>query len=682
VPVKKVRRVVSSREDIVQGDLFGPSPDGTALARSGPELTIGPAAESAPVSPDRHDGTGRSSARPEQTRAPSGDSARVEDRPNPPAATNAPLRDSVSGPPGRFAGATVRSRGGVAEPRAVTSWTSTTEVVRIESPGPTRPRPAERPIWTVTELTRLVKGTLVEGFGHVLVRGEVSNFKGAHASGHVFFQLKDAGASIDAKMWASVARRTRFRLEEGMEVIVEGSLDVYEKRGQYNLVVQRIEPSGAGALALAFAQLKERLTAEGLMGENRIRPARPLPLLARRIGVVTSRSGAALHDFLRVLHRRNPRVSVLLCHARVQGPGAAEEVVRALQRLGRTDVEVIVVTRGGGSAEDLWTFNEEVVARAIAAAPVPVVSAVGHEVDFTIADGVADLRAPTPSAAAELVAPELEALLDGLRTDRTRLRQAIGGALSRAREALGRRERRLRDPRQQVSSLRNALVDQERALGRSWTECIRSERQRLVSLRAQLERFRPETLLAERRARLNQLRWRLAEAQRSRLAALGSTVQRHRQRLERTNPALELGRARARLDALEYRLGRKGREQVVAARRRVEESSQRLARTMRADLTAARLQARSRAERLDALSPLRVMARGYAVVYRAEGALIRRAAELAPGDEVRLRWAPPGCASLAGCDEASATITHVHPAPSTEDGETSVAPLRHPRSEG
>jgi exodeoxyribonuclease VII large subunit len=682
VPVKKVRRVVSSREDIVQGDLFGPSPDGTALARSGPELAIGPAAESAPVSPDLQDGTGRSSARPEEARAPSGDSARVEDRPNPPAATNAPLRDSVSGPPGRFAGATVRSRGGVAEPRAVTSWTSTTEVVRIESPGPTRPRPAERPIWTVTELTRLVKGTLVEGFGHVLVRGEVSNFKGAHASGHVFFQLKDAGASIDAKMWASVARRTRFRLEEGMEVIVEGSLDVYEKRGQYNLVVQRIEPSGAGALALAFAQLKERLTAEGLMGENRIRPARPLPLLARRIGVVTSRSGAALHDFLRVLHRRNPRVSVLLCHARVQGPGAAEEVVRALQRLGRTDVEVIVVTRGGGSAEDLWTFNEEVVARAIAAAPVPVVSAVGHEVDFTIADGVADVRAPTPSAAAELVAPELEALLDGLRTDRTRLRQAIGGALSRAREALGRRERRLRDPRQQVSSLRNALVDQERALGRSWTECIRSERQRLVSLRAQLERFRPETLLAERRARLNQLRWRLAEAQRSRLAALGSTVQRHRQRLERTNPALELGRARARLDALEYRLGRKGREQVVAARRRVEESSQRLARTMRADLTAARLQARSRAERLDALSPLRVMARGYAVVYRAEGPLIRRAAELAPGDEVRLRWAPPGCASLAGCDEASATITHVHPGPSTEDGETSVAPLRHPRSEG
>ncbi len=570
MPVKKVRRVVSSREDIVQGDLFGPSPAGTALARSGPELAIGPAAESAPVSPDLQDGTGRSSARPEEARAPSGDSARVEDRPNPPAATNAPLRDSVSGPPGGFAGATVRSRGGVAEPRAVTSWTSTTEVVRIESPGPTRPRPAERPIWTVTELTRLVKGTLVEGFGHVLVRGEVSNFKGAHASGHVFFQLKDAGASIDAKMWASVARRTRFRLEEGMEVIVEGSLDVYEKRGQYNLVVQRIEPSGAGALALAFAQLKERLTAEGLMGENRIRPARPLPLLARRIGVVTSRSGAALHDFLRVLHRRNPRVSVLLCHARVQGPGAAEEVVRAIQRLGRTDVEVIVVTRGGGSAEDLWTFNEEVVARAIAAAPVPVVSAVGHEVDFTIADGVADVRAPTPSAAAELVAPELEALLDGLRTDRTRLRQAIGGALSRAREALGRRERRLRDPRQQVSSLRNALVDQERALGRSWTECIRSERQRLVSLRAQLERFRPETLLAERRARLNQLRWRLAEAQRSRLAALGSTVQRHRQRLERTNPALELGRARARLDALEYRLGRKGREQVVAARRRVD----------------------------------------------------------------------------------------------------------------
>jgi exodeoxyribonuclease VII large subunit len=667
VPVKKVRRVVPSREDIVQGDLFGSSPDRIASAHTRPDATrdMGDSAV-ADLGPE----AGTDSARLESARPTSAHSA--PGKPPPPLAAAKPLSADLEPPRPQ----------GVAEPRSVASWSSTTEVVRIESAGPPRARPAERPIWTVTELTRLVKGALVEGFGHLLVRGEVSNFKGAHASGHIFFQLKDAGASIDVKMWASVVRRTRFRIEEGMEVIVEGALDVYEKRGQYNLVVQRIEPSGAGALALAFAQLKERLTAEGLMGERRLRPPRALPLLPRRIGIVTSRSGAALHDFLRVLHRRNPRVSVLLCHARVQGPGAAEEVVRALQRLGRTDVDVIVVTRGGGSAEDLWTFNEEAVARAIAAAPVPVISAVGHEVDFTIADGVADVRAPTPSAAAELVAPELEALLDGLRTDRTRLRQAIGGALSRAREALGRREHRLRDPRQQVSSLRNALVEQERALGRSWTECLRSERQRLVSLRGQLERFRPETLLSERRARLHQLRWRLAEAQRSRLAALGSSVLRQRQRLERTNPALELGRARARLHALEYRLGRKGRDYVLAARRRVDESSQRLTRAMRAELAVARGQARGRADRLDGLSPLRVMARGYAVVFRAEGHLVRRAGELAPGEEVRLRWAPPGCTSLAACDEAQATVTRVRPGPSAEEDVSPVAPLRHPRSEG
>jgi exodeoxyribonuclease VII large subunit len=403
----------------------------------------------------------------------------------------------------------------------VARWSSTTEVVRIETPGaPPAVRPPERVVLTVSQLTQAVKGTLVEGFRRVLVRGEVSNFRGAHASGHLFFKLKDAGASIDVKIWASTVQRLRFRLEEGMEVIAEGALDVYEKAGQYNLIVQRIEPSGAGALALAFAQLRERLTQEGLMGDRRLRPPRPVPFLPRRIGVVTSRSGAALHDFLRVLHRRNPRLSVLLCHARVQGPGAAEEVVRALQRLQRTDVDVIVVTRGGGSAEDLWTFNEEVVARAIAASAVPVVSAVGHEVDFTIADFVADARAPTPSAAAEMLAPELEALEDELRTNRSRLRQGVQGALARGREALSRPERRLPDPRRQVSSLRHGLVDAERFLGRWWAERLRSERVRLGTTRTALERFRPETLLAERRSVLERLRWRLAEAQRERLGAL------------------------------------------------------------------------------------------------------------------------------------------------------------------
>ncbi len=550
-------------------------------------------------------------------------------------------------------------------------WTSTTEVVRIETPPSVTPalRP-ERVVLTVTQLTQAVKGVLAEGFRRLMVRGEVSNFRGPHASGHLFFKLKDAGASIDVKIWASVVQRLRFRLEEGMEVIAEGNLDVYEKAGQYNLIVQRIEPSGAGALAIAFAQLRDRLTAEGLMGENRLRPPRPLPFLPRRIGVVTSRSGAALHDFLRVLHRRNPRLSVLLCHARMQGPGAADEVVRALQRLARTDVDVIVVTRGGGSAEDLWTFNEEAVARAIAASPVPVVSAVGHEVDFTIADFVADARAPTPSAAAELLSPELEALLDDLRTARTRLRQAVGGAVSRARESLGRRERRLRDPRQEVTRHRHALIEQERVLGRLWSERLRGERGRLMELRARLERFRPESLLGERRALLERLRWRLAEVQRARLGARGGGAglpaaaarapgagRGPRPRPD-ASPRPDLSPAAAGAAP-----GGGGAGPVIETRARLE-------RAVRARVAGARGSVQMLVGRLDGLSPLRVMGRGYAVVYRtADGHLVRRAGELQPGDALRLRWAPPGCASLSSCDEAEATVTQVRPA--TEDDRNS-----------
>ena len=599
MPVKKVKSLVPSAPTTQQGDLFGqpearperpPATPAAAPRAPGPVPPVEPpvagppprlARSSAPVEP----------LEPESRTelAVSRETVRVDLTPSRP----------------RERGAAVR-------------WTSTTEVVRIETPTATpAARVPDRTVLTVTQLTQAVKGVLVEGFRRVLVRGEVSNFRGPHASGHLFFKLKDAGASIDVKIWASVVQRLRFRLEEGMEVVAEGNLDVYEKAGQYNLIVQRIEPSGAGALAIAFAQLRDRLVAEGLMGENRLRPPRPLPFLPRRIGVVTSSSGAALQDFLRVLHRRNPRLSVLFCHARVQGPGAAAEVVRALQRLARTDVDVIVVTRGGGSAEDLWTFNEEAVARAIAASPVPVVSAVGHEVDFTIADFVADARAPTPSAAAELLAPEREALLDDLRTARTRLRQAVAGAVARARERLRQHERRLRDPRQEVTRRRHGLIEQERALGRLWTERLRGERGRLMELRGRLERFRPEALLGERRARLERLRWRLAEVQRARLGLEATALVSGRHRLERL--------ARARLAQA------KGAVQMHAGR-------------------------------LDGLSPLRVMARGYAVVYRTDdGHLVRRAGELQPGATVRLRWAPPGCASLGGCDEAEATITQVKP---------------------
>jgi exodeoxyribonuclease VII large subunit len=640
VPVKKVKSLVPSAPSSQQGDLFAPASPrpGRREPRPVPEP---------PEAPERS--ADHAAVAPSQVREPP---------PEPPPELEPPPWVEASRETVRVDLAPARPR----ERGAAVRWSSTTEVVRIDTPASTPAVRPERVVLTVTQLTQAVKGVLAEGFRRVLVRGEVSNFRGLHASGHLFFKLKDAGASIDVKIWASVVQRLRFRLEEGMEVVAEGNLDVYEKAGQYNLIVQRIEPSGAGALAIAFAQLRDRLTAEGLMGENRLRPPRPLPFLPRHIGVVTSRSGAALHDFLRVLHRRNPRLSVLLCHARMQGPGAADEVVRALQRLARTDVDVIVVTRGGGSVEDLWTFNEETVARAIAASPVPVVSAVGHEVDFTIADFVADARAPTPSAAAELLAPELEALLDDLRTTRTRLRQAVGSAVAQARERLRQRERRLRDPRQEVTRHRHGLIEQERALGRLWTGRLRKERGRLMELRGRLERFRPEALLGERRARIERLRWRLAEVQRARLSMESAALVSMRQRLERRTPDVDLARARTRLDSLTARLRQHGERRLATARVPVGEARGRLARAMQARLADTKGAIQMRAGLLDGLSPLRVMARGYAVVYRADdGHLVRRAGEVQPGAAVRLRWAPPGCGSLSSCDEAEATITRVKP---------------------
>jgi len=251
---------------------------------------------------------------------------------------------------------------------------------------------------------------------------------------------------------------------------------------------------------------------------------------------------------------------------------------------------------------------------------------------------VADARAPTPSAAAELLAPELEALIDDLRTARTRLRQGVGSSVARARERLRQHERRLRDPRQDVTRHRHGLIEQERALGRLWTERLRAERSRLMELRGRLERFRPEALLGERRARLDRLRWRLAEVQRARLSVEAAALVSMRQRLERRGP--DVHRARTRLDGLTARLRQHADRRLADAR------------------TALQMPA----GRLDALSPLRVMARGYAVVYRTDdGHLVRRADELQKGMTVRLRWAPPGCDALSTCDEAEAKITRVKP---------------------
>lgn len=259
-------------------------------------------------------------------------------------------------------------------------------------------------VWTVSDLLADVNHLLSQGFKGIQVEGELSNFKRS-ARGHLYFSLKDDEAQLDCVMWGSTAKRLRFEAEDGLAVLASGGLTIYPGRGRFQMVVSALEPQGLGALQLAFEQLKKKLQGEGLFAAERKRELPPAP---QRIGIVTSSSGAALRDMLKVL-RRHPHLEVVLVPAAVQGEGAADEIAAALRRLGASGlVDLVIVGRGGGSLEDLWAFNEEVVARALGDCPVPVISGVGHEVDFTIADFVADERAATPTHAAEIVVSRLE----------------------------------------------------------------------------------------------------------------------------------------------------------------------------------------------------------------------------------------------------------------------------------
>src|SRR3954454_22762856 len=288
---------------------------------------------------------------------------------------------------------------------------------------------AERRVFSVSELTAAIRGVLETGFGEVWVEGELSNCR-TWNTGHVYFTLKDGDAQIKAVMFRSAVRYLKFKPEDGMHVIVRGQLSVYEPKGEYQIVCEHLEPRGLGALQMAVEQLKKKLHAEGLFDAAR---KRPLPSLPRIIGIVTSLEGAALRDIIKVLRRRHPNAHLLIRPTRVQGEGAAAEIADALRAIVKVPgVDVVIVGRGGGSFEDLLAFNQEPVARAIAAAPVPVVSAVGHEVDVTIADFVADLRAPTPSAAAELVVTAKDEFCARV----SRLSRRLEAA---ARDGLGRR---------------------------------------------------------------------------------------------------------------------------------------------------------------------------------------------------------------------------------------------------
>jgi exodeoxyribonuclease VII large subunit len=344
-------------------------------------------------------------------------------------------------------------------------------------------------VYTVAELTRQIRGTLETKFGAVWVQGEISNYK-LHPSGHQYFTLKDARAQIACVIFRNTMPPLRTSLADGAQVQVYGNVSVFEARGQYQLSVQILQPRGLGLLQAKFEALKRKLEAEGLFDAAW---KRPLPKFPRRIGIVTSPSGAAIRDILNVLKRRAPWLQILINPVRVQGVGAAQEIAVAIRELAMPNknwspIDVIVVTRGGGSIEDLWEFNEEIVARAIFDSAVPIVSAVGHEIDFTICDFVADLRAPTPSAAAELIVPDIA----DLRRHMDNCTRAIGRELSN----------RVRDAQQRLDHARETL---RRCLGHK----IDSYKRGLLHIVAALQARNPTRELIMRRNRLMDLNRRL-----------------------------------------------------------------------------------------------------------------------------------------------------------------------------
>ncbi|HET8577897.1 MAG TPA: exodeoxyribonuclease VII large subunit [Methylomirabilota bacterium] len=400
---------------------------------------------------------------------------------------------------------------------------------------------SERAVYTVSELARLIKAELEERFPAVWVEGEISNLR-APSSGHVYFTLKDDGAQLRCVLFRNRGRRVPFQLEDGLQVLVFGGLDVYVARGEYQLVAELMEPKGLGALRLAFEQLKRKLEADGLFEAGR---KRPLPAFPRTIAIVTSPTGAAIRDMLHIIRRRFDGLRILIVPVRVQGEEAPAEIVEALASLKQLpELDVAIVGRGGGSIEDLWAFNDERVARAIAACCVPVISAVGHETDFTIADFVADLRAPTPSAAAELVVREKLEVVRSLVESYGRLREAMAAQVERGRERLDflLRRRVLTSPERALGEWQRRLDDLATRLALGLQSSRQRAGHRVALATNALRSLNPVARIATGAALLTQLRGRLVSA-----AAHSAKAARHRfasavGRLESLSPLAVLGR--------------------------------------------------------------------------------------------------------------------------------------------
>ena len=379
-------------------------------------------------------------------------------------------------------------------------------------------------MFTVSELTGLLRSSIEEQFSDILLEGEISNLR-APGSGHVYCTLKDKTSQIRAVLFRSSAVRLRFALQEGMHVIVRGRLTVYELRGEYQIVLDTVEPKGIGALQLAFEQLKERLAAEGLFDQDR---KKPVPAFPRTVGIVTSLTGAAVRDILTVLRRRWPTLHILIAPVQVQGESAGRQIAEALSALNDWGaVDVIIVGRGGGSLEDLWSFNEEIVVRAIAASKAPVVSAVGHEIDVTLADFVADLRAPTPSAAAEAVVPVLADILERLRELTVRTGQVMLRHCAFERQRLDAGIRGVADVRfrlQEVAQRTDDMVDRLREMVQ---QILTAGRERIHVAQRDLSGLNPILVIKQGLATVPQFSKRL-EGQ------MGAVLAQHRHRIHAT----------------------------------------------------------------------------------------------------------------------------------------------------
>jgi exodeoxyribonuclease VII large subunit len=388
-----------------------------------------------------------------------------------------------------------------------------------------------RKIWTVSEINRAVREILEDTFDRVWVEGEVSNYR-LYPSGHAYFSLKDSDGQLSSAIFRFATRGIRFEVKDGLAVLALGEVTLYEKRGQYQFVVEKMEPKGKGALQLAYEQLREKLEKEGLFDEDR---KKPLPALPRRVGIVTSPKGAAVRDIINVLTRRFAGIGIVINPVRVQGDGAAEEIAAAVDEFNvMADVDVLIVGRGGGSMEDLWAFNEEVVARSLAASAIPVISAVGHEIDFTIADFVADMRAPTPSAAAELVVESRENLAAAAGGLRRHLAAAASRSLERARHRLESLavHRMIGDTRRRLRDLSQLADDLDEGLREASMELLEERRRFLSGLREALTHLSP-------RSRQGLLRERLGNASARVETAFRSTLSSHRERSHRLASTLD-----------------------------------------------------------------------------------------------------------------------------------------------